>query len=60
MTFEEFLKKEGIAMTPWQKQAINNFLKDMYPVRGRAAGKTFIIKKLSEFISRHGNDYEMR
>lgn len=57
MTFEAFLKMQGIELRPWQKEAARRFLWEVYLHREGRSGKTFLIQKLDEFISEHGNDF---
>lgn len=59
MTFEEFAEEKEIRLQPWQRIAATKFLKEMYKYRGSATGKTFLINLLSDFISEHGNIYEL-
>ena len=59
MTFEQYLKEQGIKLFSWQTEAATAFLYFMYYQRSGTTGKTFLIQKLNEFLCHHGNDFEM-
>jgi hypothetical protein len=59
VTFEKYCKSGQIELKPWQREAARAFLSVMYAYRSAETGKTFLIKKLNEFISKHGNTFKV-
>lgn len=59
MTFEEYAKKRGFVLKAWQITAAGALLTVMKPWRGSGAGKTFLLRLLSDFVSEHGNCYTL-
>lgn len=59
ITFESFLKAKGYILKDWQKHAARQFLAVMYHHRLGPDGKTFLMKELIEFLSLHGNEFEL-
>jgi len=60
ITIENVCYKKGIKLKKWQKEAANAFLVKVFPYRKAAAGKTFLMKELSAFISSYGSEFELK
>lgn len=59
ITFKKWLRDQEIELQPWQESAATAFLNAMYFHQDRRTGKTFLVRKLDEFISLHGNSYRI-
>lgn len=60
ITFENFARKQGIVLHPWQKQAAKAFLRLVHKNRAGATGKTVLVNLLRDFVNEHGSDFALR
>ena len=58
-TFAAFLAERGERPHGWQKKAADALLSEMFAYRDGATGKTWLMRRLNEFIGDNGNDFEL-
>lgn len=58
-TFRQFCTDHGIELRPWQDRAATALLREIYPQRAGATGKTLLINHLRGYLDLYGNRFEI-